>query len=89
MPTNDLNLYFLVQHEPRVVQLLSHPFLGHLVLNAGPAQFGSELKNTAGVNLKHFEKMSLEALDLCCRLKGVWSKWSLTMAVHQWLMPMN
>ncbi|ELT95927.1 hypothetical protein CAPTEDRAFT_219288 [Capitella teleta] len=38
-----------VQHEPRVVQLLSHPYLGNLVLNAGPAQFGSELKNSAGL----------------------------------------
>ncbi|CAD5110744.1 DgyrCDS114 [Dimorphilus gyrociliatus] len=30
--------------EPRIVQFLSSPFLGHKVLNGGPAQFGKDLK---------------------------------------------
>jgi hypothetical protein len=36
--------------EPRVVQLVSHPFLGNDVLRAGPAQFGLNLKGHQGVS---------------------------------------
>jgi len=35
--------------EPRVVQLVSSPFFGSIVLNAGPAQFGPDLKVTGGL----------------------------------------
>ncbi|XP_041064068.1 ER degradation-enhancing alpha-mannosidase-like protein 3 isoform X2 [Carcharodon carcharias] len=38
------------QLPPRAVQIISHPFLGRVVLTAGPAQFGTELsKITSGV----------------------------------------
>ena len=36
--------------EPRVVQLVSHPFLGQDVLRAGPSQFGLNLKERQGVS---------------------------------------
>ena len=38
-----------VQQEPRLVQLLSPPHLGNTHLNAGPAQFGMDLKTVNGV----------------------------------------
>ncbi len=45
-----------VQQDPRVVQLLSPPYLGNLVLSAGPAQFGYNLKENEGVsNCLYFE----------------------------------
>jgi len=40
-----------VQQEPRVVQLISHPFLGQDVLKAGPSQFGLNLKSHKGVSV--------------------------------------
>ena len=43
-------LHFVVQQDPRIVQLLSHPHLGNTVLNAGPAQFGYDLKVSEGVS---------------------------------------
>ncbi|XP_066297953.1 ER degradation-enhancing alpha-mannosidase-like protein 3 [Branchiostoma lanceolatum] len=36
--------------QPRVVQLTSPPFLGSIVLTAGPAQFGPDLVGTPGVS---------------------------------------
>lgn len=40
-----------VEHQPRVVQFLSPPYDGRVVLTAGPAQFGVELRGTAGVSI--------------------------------------
>ncbi|XP_067846612.1 ER degradation-enhancing alpha-mannosidase-like protein 3 [Heptranchias perlo] len=34
------------QLPPRAVQIITHPFLGRVVLTAGPAQFGTELSKT-------------------------------------------
>jgi len=42
---------YITAHEPRVVQLVSHPFLGNDVLRAGPAQFGLNLKSHQGVGI--------------------------------------
>lgn len=42
---------FMAAQEPRVVQLVSHPFLGNDVLRAGPAQFGLDLKGHHGVSI--------------------------------------
>uniref|UniRef100_A0A4W3KE71 alpha-1,2-Mannosidase n=1 Tax=Callorhinchus milii TaxID=7868 RepID=A0A4W3KE71_CALMI len=36
------------QLPPRAVQIVSHPFLGRVVLTAGPAQFGLELSKVRG-----------------------------------------
>jgi len=43
-------LQYTAQQEPRVVQLVSHPFLGQQVLRAGPSQFGLSLKAHNGVS---------------------------------------
>ena len=43
-------IYTVAQQEPRVVQLVSHPFLGQQVLRAGPSQFGLSLKAHKGVS---------------------------------------
>lgn len=51
---NDCTLFchvFNAAQEPRVVQLVSHPFLGNDVLRAGPAQFGLNLKGHHGVSI--------------------------------------
>jgi len=40
-----------VQQEPRIVQLMSYPFLGQDVLRAGPSQFGLNLKDHKGVSV--------------------------------------
>ena len=43
-------IFFLsVTYDPRVIQLLDPPHFGSEVLNAGPAQFGYDLRNNAGV----------------------------------------
>jgi len=42
--------WLTVPQEPRVVQLVSHPFLGQVVLQAGPSQFGLNLKAHKGVS---------------------------------------
>ncbi|XP_014671067.1 PREDICTED: ER degradation-enhancing alpha-mannosidase-like protein 3 [Priapulus caudatus] len=39
-----------VEHQPRVIQFLSPPYDGRVVLTAGPAQFGIELKGSQGVH---------------------------------------
>ena len=36
-------LFAAVQQNPRVVQLMSHPYNGNIILSAGPAQFGLDL----------------------------------------------
>ncbi|XP_013410310.1 ER degradation-enhancing alpha-mannosidase-like protein 3 isoform X4 [Lingula anatina] len=38
-----------IQQEPRVVQLMSPPYNGKVVLSAGPAQFGKKLTNLPGL----------------------------------------
>jgi len=39
------------QLPPRAIQIVSHPFLGRVVLTAGPAQFGIDLsKSSTGVS---------------------------------------
>jgi len=48
-----------VQQEPRVVQLVSHPFLGQDILRAGPSQFGLSLKAHEGVSIASL-------LPCCC-----------------------
>ena len=50
-------LSFTVQQEPRVIQLLSSPYFGNLVLSAGPAQFGQDLK-LGGVSDDSFDYLS-------------------------------
>jgi len=40
-----------VQQDARVVQLVSHPFLGQDVLRAGPSQFGLNLHSHSGVSV--------------------------------------
>jgi mannosidase alpha-like ER degradation enhancer 3 len=43
--------FSLVEYLPRVVQILSPPYDGNIVLNAGPAQFGIDLgKSGMGVS---------------------------------------
>ena len=39
-----------VEYKPRVVQFITPPYLGNMVLAAGPAQFGYELSNNPGVS---------------------------------------
>jgi len=41
----------VVPQEARVVQLVSHPFLGQDVLHAGPSQFGLSLHSHSGVSV--------------------------------------
>ncbi|XP_072015808.1 ER degradation-enhancing alpha-mannosidase-like protein 3 isoform X2 [Amphiura filiformis] len=38
-----------VEYQPRVVQFISPPYLGNMVLAAGPAQFGMDLTDNVGV----------------------------------------
>lgn len=53
-----MKIFAFLAQEPRVVQLISNPYLGSEVLRAGPAQFGLNLKNQPGVSV-----------ILLCRLK--------------------
>ena len=45
-------LYFVpsAQHEPCVVQFMPPPYIGLETLNAGPAQFGQDLKRSGEVS---------------------------------------
>ena len=47
-------VYFIIsaQQEPRVVQLMGPPYNGNTYFNAGPAQFGLDLKSQPGVSFE-------------------------------------
>lgn len=52
--TNDNHFFIAVQENPRVVQLMSAPYKGDVVLNACPAQFGLDLsRGDVGVSIIH------------------------------------
>lgn len=56
--------------EPRIVQILSSPFLGHKVLKGGPAQFGKDLKEL-GQNGVEGQVVKAEPYRSCTSLTNV------------------
>ena len=48
-----------VETNPRVVQLMSPPYKGSIVLTAGSAQFGADLTNKEGVSTALLKPFSL------------------------------
>ena len=58
----------LVEYSPRVVQILSPPYDGNIVLKAGPAQFGIDLgKSGMGVGA---EVILADPFKGCAELKN-------------------
>ena len=48
------------EYKPRVVQFISPPYLGNMVLAAGPAQFGMDLTDNNGVSKHHLRQTMKE-----------------------------
>ncbi len=55
------------EYKPRVVQFISPPYLGNMVLAAGPAQFGMDLTDNNGVSKHHFQQaMTMKEYNAYC-----------------------
>ncbi|XP_074655390.1 ER degradation-enhancing alpha-mannosidase-like protein 3 [Tubulanus polymorphus] len=61
-------------NEPRIVQLISQPYFGAIVLQAGPAQFGYELKNGLGVEAQIIVADPYNACDKLANVNQVFGK---------------
>ena len=53
------SVFMSVETNPRVVQLMSPPYKGSIVLTAGSAQFGADLTNKEGVSTALLKPFSL------------------------------